>query len=288
MKKSLLVSFFFVLSSLGARAMEQAWPYEGWNTVPQAELLGAIAKVPEQSTLWGCGKHQCGHLFSFVGQECQLNYEQPADYPLSVNLNEAFLSQLPPMITASFPCDAQGNFRVGPTPAQMTKYINSNLPAEYQLSAKALSLAQMDSATLVDVVERNLKNNLPTIVYYVTDAQAMTMHFYSIVGIDAEKNKFLVLDTQGIGLRRLKEFSVTGFLANMNAQSIVATVQIIDGLGAMLGLRNMIKRTPGCSVADYAAMQKWSNFSVIEMVEGKIEEEAPAADQNPHEACVLQ
>lgn len=245
--------------------------FSDFESIDYNTLERMIQAVPEQTTLWGCGLHQCGHIVSCANHngdgthKLNLNYQEPNDYPLSVNINPGKLKlNIPGLIT-----DEEGNFRVGPVPAEMADFINQQLPASCSFSAKAESNASLSSADLIKIVRDNLALNMPTLVYYMVDANKKIIHFYSIVGVNdsTDAPEFMVLDTKGVGIARLKKFSVEAFHKNMNTQSIVGFVKGLDQglLGFMI--RGLAASQKGSRIVSSSKLGLWENFSVIRFVE---------------------
>jgi len=243
----------------------------GFVSIHYNTLERMIQAVPEQTTLWGCGLHQCGHIVSCANintdgtHKLNLNYQEPNDYPLSVNVNPRNLKlNIPGLIT-----DEEGNFRVGPVPTEMADFINQQLPASCSFSAKAESNASLSSADLIKIVKDNLALNMPTLIYYMVDANKRLIHFYSIVGVNdgIDEPEFMVLDTKGVGSARLKKFSVEAFHKNMDNQSIVGYVKSLDQGILGLMIRGLVASQKGSRIVSSSKLSQWENYSVIRFVE---------------------
>lgn len=242
----------------------------GFESIEYKILEQMINDVPEQTTLWSCGLHQCGHIVSCANRngdgshQLSFDYKEPADYPLSINLNPIKLDlKLPGLIT-----DEEGNFRVGPVPTEMADFINQKLPASYAYGAKAESSADLGADRLMEIVKKNLSLNMPTLVYYVVDENKRLIHFYSIVGVNDSIHapEFMVLDTKGVGSARLKKLTAEAFHTSMNAGSIVGFVKDLDQkLGIFI--RGLAARQQGSRLVSSHKLRQWENYSVISFVD---------------------
>lgn len=303
MNKMRLLSVLLGLFALvqGANAMEGKSNFEkeldteffGFKKLDASILEQMISAVPQQSELWSCGKHQCGHALTCArGDKPDLNYNEPDSYPLAINANIkrtnlAQILQMPVVniFAAQITTDSDGNFRVGATPHEMACFINEALPDSCSLKAHAISRYSFDVDMLLELVERNVDKNMPMLAYYVTDQEKKLMHVYAIVGFlkDESNSQLMVLDTVGEGSRRLKKMDASDFVRNMDAQSIIGFVTSIDTIGLMVNLRGAIIGDGG-RVVDSLTLKQWKPFSLISFVEG---DNLPP-DVEPEQKCVLQ
>jgi hypothetical protein len=242
----------------------------GFEIINHKILEQAINNVPEQKNLWGCGLHQCGHALQCAHAQLKsddfnaINYNEPGDYPLSVNANLSLFGNM--VSNFGIKTDNKGNFRVGATPHELANFLNKRKADNSPYTAQAYSRDTLTVTELMEQVKSSVKNNMPTLAYYVVNPQAQLMHVYAIVGYvdNAEESELILLDTVGIGIKRLKKISAAEFINNMNAQSIIKMVNDLDtSLGAFL--RPMIIGNGG-RVAPTNMLKLWKPFSLVTWV----------------------
>lgn len=287
-------------SESGSRSLAAsiAEKYVQYEMIDPALLAAMIQKVPEQCNTWACGLHQCGHSFAcadkikHIDTKRDIDYQNPKDYPLAIDVSLGFLPQLIDTLRSfGLLIDDSGAVRIGAAPHELARFINSHLPQDFPLRAKAVSASSMSLEDLIKSVRSNMKNNMPTIAYYVVDKTKKMMHDYAIVGIsrDSDDPEFLVLDTKGQGVARLKVMNATQFLNNMNADSIVSMVKDLDRIAGTT-LRGFILFNGGRVIAP-ELLNRWQAFSYVSFVnadevEENVSDGGPSSSSNQN--CVLQ
>ncbi|MCA9507272.1 MAG: hypothetical protein KC505_02480 [Myxococcales bacterium] len=277
-------SLFAVVSwtSDFSQAMEEQYGY--FVTIKQANLENAI-KVPEQTTLWGCGLHQVAHTMVCAGASCEaMNFQNPGDYPLSVNLNTTPLRNNPMIggMIEQMITDEEGNFRVGATPRDMAQFLDGKLQ-ECNKHSCVISKNELTKEELLEIVQENIENDMPVLAYYVVNAEQKLMHIYSIVGYTDDN--LLLLNTYGKGIQRLEVMAIDDFMKGLDASSIVNFVKMIDGFGFIV---RPLVASMGGKLADSSAVQAWNNFSLISFAKGKCEEVPLLTKPQQNAECSIQ
>lgn len=259
-------------------------------TIERVGLKRAIAQIPDQNTTWGCGLHQVGHAMVCAGYPCDINFEERGDYPLSVDINtkaervkQILSNPLVAGFAKSMKCDEEGNFRVGATPWDMQQFLSKCL-VDCAVKPRVTSLPKIEKDCLMQIVEKSIEKNMPVLAYYVVDSSQLTMHVYSIVGYSDDQ--LLLLNTRGSGAERLGTKNIYEFIEKLDASKITKIVRMIDAVGALVGLREMIE-SDGGKVASPTSISAWNSYSLIGFVDSD-EPDEPTEQIKPAAECSIQ
>lgn len=305
MKRSSMVSTLIlgILYSASTLGLEQY--KKEYQIIDSEKASKMIYEIPSQHYLWNSSKLHLGILSISLGKAIDdWEFDIPGKLPLSVyfNINEGELGTIFnfPILSSikkNLPADKKGNFRVGPLPSQLEDHINQTLLSDTEWRAMRLSRKRLGEKELADVVKKNIENGLPTLTFYVIDADKQQVVIYSIVGIKKEENgsnTFLVIDTMEQGEKRLKKFNAGQFVTAMDASKVIKYVKNVEWWASTLGIRSLVERDNGMIVPS-DVVEKWLPYSLITFVpakdyekEKKIEAEIAAKnDEEKDDGCLI-
>ena len=132
-------------------------------------MLKLVTIIPAQKTSWGCGLHQSeaaietAYINTKKRRKNKTSFEEVCAYPLAVDINikdptlQSVLAFLPSHERKKLEeaSDPEGNFRVGALPHDLARYINTNLPKNYENKAEALSVDKFSGSELLDIIHHN-------------------------------------------------------------------------------------------------------------------------------------
>ncbi|HXW53622.1 MAG TPA: hypothetical protein VEL47_05920 [Myxococcota bacterium] len=231
-----------------------AQKFAGFNSLSPEVLYQIIEAVPEQQTTWSCGLVQSSIARASASLALGLPIEHKEvakcniklDYPLLID------RKIPKSVVAVLTKGAKAKgfdlkfedlggekyFRVGADPRALPDYLNENKKLPSQIRASYVGKQNLDKAALVAMVEENLKSGMPLMVLSIPNLEKFELHYYSIFGVNANKNEVMVLETKGKGLDRILKYDIDDFINKMDAEDFrMKAEELLNDPALIIGVK---------------------------------------------------